>query len=422
MTMAKRPNFFSAWLSHMPFLRSYKDLADVWVGERARASCKTIHGTDEDQELRVCFRNLSDEPLILCWVDHRGKPHHFYELEPCDTEGNVCEDDHVEHTHPGHAFILARSDDIEGVQRRKSLKKATIVGGYRGKKDGLHLVEIRPGREAVACCGAPSRLRGKKGKAKRGDDNDNDDSGVFHLVVRPGVLDPTPLDTTTKQYISTTLGGWPVRLDADLDPNDERLRPLAQDLEVLCKCLPRHASKFLQRSTPLWINDTFQYGPAACPIEAKTCCFHPDVEWLKEMGCHEEKKECVELYDLDDYNDSRDCWKTGGVMLHEYAHAYHYKFLKKGYENKEIRDCYKAAMKQKLYECVGVHGPQGPTAKAYACENQMEYFAELSAAFLGGLDDEEFNKWYPFNRKQIAEHDPKAYEMLKRVWQVQDGK
>ena len=58
--------------------------------------------------------------------------------------------------------------------------------------------------------------------------------------------------------------------------------------------------------------------------------------------------------------------------------------------------------------------------RAYACTNQMEYFAELSAAFLGGLDDKEYNKWYPFNRKQIEEHDPKAYNMLKRLWMVED--
>jgi len=89
------------------------------------------------------------------------------------------------------------------------------------------------------------------------------------------------------------------------------------------------------------------------------------------------------------------------------------------YENGPIKRCWKEAMKNKLYDCVRVHGSQGPTAKAYACTNQMEYFAELSAAFLGGLyDDVEYNKWYPFNRKQIKEHDPKAFELLKDVWKV----
>ena len=65
-------------------------------------------------------------------------------------------------------------------------------------------------------------------------------------------------------------------------------------------------------------------------------------------------------------------------------------------DNKEIKECYDQAMKDKLYDWVKVHGPQGPMAKAYACNNCMEYFAELSAAFLGQPDmrsEEEFNKW-----------------------------
>jgi len=45
----------------------------------------------------------------------------------------------------------------------------------------------------------------------------------------------------------------------------------------------------------------------------------------------------------------------------------------------------------------------------------MEYFAELSVAFLGGIDkdkDLELNKWYPFHRNQIKKHDPRAYKTL----------
>jgi hypothetical protein len=53
----------------------------------------------------------------------------------------------------------------------------------------------------------------------------------------------------------------------------------------------------------------------------------------------------------------------------------------------------------------------------------MEYFAELSVAFLGGVnkdEDCEFNKWFPFNRKQLKKHDPRAYQLLKQLWRVKD--
>lgn len=122
-------------------------------------------------------------------------------------------------------------------------------------------------------------------------------------------------------------------------------------------------------------------------------------------------------------------------LLHEFSHAYHHKGCPDGYCNKDIKECYDAAMADGLYEDVQVKGPQGPSTKAYACTNCMEYFAELSTAFLGGVSErqrereccygsnssaklEEYNKWFPFNRDQIKKHDPRAYEMLKKMWKV----
>lgn len=82
-------------------------------------------------------------------------------------------------------------------------------------------------------------------------------------------------------------------------------------------------------------------------------------------------------------------------------------------------------MKAKLYDSVCVHGPQGlgahgmskATAKAYACTNCMEFFAELSVAALYTADEEvEFNKWYPHNRAQLRQHDPASLAVLDKVW------
>lgn len=81
-------------------------------------------------------------------------------------------------------------------------------------------------------------------------------------------------------------------------------------------------------------------------------------------------------------------------------------------------------MKTKLYDCVTVHGPQGvradgsrATAKAYACTNCMEFFAELSVAYHYCLDDRaEYNKWFPHNRCQLLAHDPASFAVLDKVW------
>lgn len=97
--------------------------------------------------------------------------------------------------------------------------------------------------------------------------------------------------------------------------------------------------------------------------------------------------------------------------------------MEDGYDNKEIIKCYQAAMDQDLYSCVKVHNGKGGVdeREAYACTDPMEYFAELSVAFLGGVEEDkdiEFNKWFPFNRKQLKAHDPRAYALLKGLWGV----
>ena len=130
----------------------------------------------------------------------------------------------------------------------------------------------------------------------------------------------------------------------------------------------------------------------------------------------------VEWFDAKHYLSDCDMWGQGGVMLHELSHAWHCLHCEDGYQNEDIKDVYQQAMDDGLYECVRVHGPQGPQCKAYACHDQMEYFAELSVAFLGGLDEREHNKWYPFNRAQLREHDPRAFAMLCRMWGVEDDR
>jgi len=183
------------------------------------------------------------------------------------------------------------------------------------------------------------------------------------------------------------------------------------------KRLPRHAQNKLCVSTIFWLNKSQLYGPCKeDPIEGKGACFHPAADWLIENGERAEKAGGVEFYSMKDYFEDRHLWGPGGVILHELCHAYHAKFVPDGYNNTAIQECFKSAMDRKLYEKVRVHGPQGPTCKAYACSCAEEYFAELSVAFLSKNDEEEFNKWFPFNNSQLKQHDRQAYDLLKILW------
>ena len=270
-------------------------------------------------------------------------------------------------------------------------------------------------------------------------------------------------DTTHKYYQQKYLGQcrWPVMVEPKWYGNDRTLEEiLAYDLDCMVACLPPHALTLLRDTspTPIYINQTLRYGTKRRPQVGSGMCFHPGSEWLRRNGMSIKKCECVELYRASEYRDIRVDWGMGGILLHEFCHAYHHKGCIDGYDNDEIIQCYENAMKDGIYDSVPVHGPQGPTAAAYAKTNAMEYFAELSTAFLGGVsspmhvndkvndpyhhrshvrtgkrktaatkdilrtnhsDSDEYNKWYPHNRQQIRDHDPRAYELLKKMWKIQ---
>eukprot|EP00804_Cyclotella_cryptica_P009641 CCRYP_011194-RC/>CCRYP_011194-RC protein AED:0.41 eAED:0.41 QI:0/-1/0/1/-1/0/1/0/288 len=243
----------------------------------------------------------------------------------------------------------------------------------------------------------------------------------FSLDAHLTKLDPTPVNTVNKHYDNVTLGGWPCRVEPNAFSSSCKLRNrIESDLRAASSHLPPRARQKLQLSTPIWINKSLSYGPKVAPIQDANMCFHPGKEWLIRNGMNPAKVGGVEMYRASSYLDDCDLWGSGGLMLHELSHAWHCLHCEGGYDNTDIQKCYDEAMKEKLYDCVPYHCEEGKMdkRKAYACTNAMEYFAELSAAFLGGLNDDEYNKWFPFNRTQVREHDPRAYAMLCRMWGV----
>ncbi|KAL7426770.1 hypothetical protein ACHAXM_000597 [Skeletonema potamos] len=249
------------------------------------------------------------------------------------------------------------------------------------------------------------------------------------VTLRLAQIDPTPVDMSLKHYDQVTLGGWPCRIEPgcfDSSRKDSSAKGKSSlqsrfetDITAACQSLPPMARQKLQQSTPIWINKSHMWGPRVAPIRGRDACFHPGAHWLSRNGDNPLKCGGVEFYDAKHYLSDCDHWGPGGLILHELSHAWHNIHIANGYDNEQIKKCYDLAMKDGLYDCVRVHGAQGPKCKAYACTNPMEYFAELSVAFLGGLDDTlEHNKWFPFNRKQLREHDPRAFDLLCHMWGV----
>jgi len=437
--MNKVSSFFHGFFSSKP-------MGDIWQGADASKAYKDGHMSSRASSgsLRIAFRNLSSVPLLLCWISENGKLHHFRHLHPASLDDGVrFEDmststlirdgDHIEHTCGGHSFCLAYLPDDGKRKKARRLQKlpdvSAIVGAYRPYGKGLnqiHLVTIGKGIVDYPGCG-PSRLRRKRQRVTfvrddcEGEGSHYSNSDLEWIVAaRVATEDEAPFDTTTKFYELQTISGWPVYAEPNWFDGDLTLKKrLADDIEQVCKILPSHAVEYLKLNCPIWVNKSIMYGPKSCPVRGRACCYHPDKDWLIENGLSERKHMSIEINDGPGYMEDLDSWGPGGVMVHELSHAYHHQVLEDGYDNKEIMACYKRAMKEKLYERVRVHGPQGPEAEAYACTDQMEYFAELSTAFLGCKDGSvEYNKWFPFNREQLAAHDPRAFKMLHRVWKI----
>jgi len=133
--------------------------------------------------------------------------------------------------------------------------------------------------------------------------------------------------------------------------------------------------------------------------------FHSSAKWLEENGYNPEKAGDVEIANSLHFVN----WSRAGqpcMLLHELAHAYHFRVL--GERHPGIAAAYQLALASKSYEAVEhVHGGK---RRAYALNNHKEYFAELSEAYFCK------NDFYPFTRADLRNHDPAGYNLLQQLW------
>ena len=182
------------------------------------------------------------------------------------------------------------------------------------------------------------------------------------------------------------------------------LEQLRWDLAKLSRLMPPPQFSALQK-VPIWL----EFGEIKTEIDrieqGTAGVYFNSVEWLQRNGYNPDKAGGIGIYDLSDFVQYSPPDQLG-LMIHEFAHAYHYQVL--GQNDAGIRSAYQQAMKKKLYE--SVQHISGKEEKAYAAMDQYEYFAELSVSYFGQ------NYYYPFNRLQLANHDPAGYRLIEKSW------
>ena len=118
------------------------------------------------------------------------------------------------------------------------------------------------------------------------------------------------------------------------------------------------------------------------------------------------------------------------VLLHEIAHAWHcINWIQIDqvsgpigcfFGDTQISEAYEAAMSAGIYNAVNRRTPddmenelgEENLVKAYAAENRIEYFAELTEAWFWE------NDYYPHNREELLEHDPLGAAAIEAAWNL----
>ena len=205
--------------------------------------------------------------------------------------------------------------------------------------------------------------------------------------------------------IEKKLEGWTIKVDPKLLKNennefkDQVFTALANHLQRIKYILPAAKVKEMQK-LPIWLDHHYE------PLGSMQ--YHPGATWLRANKHDPRLVKHVHIPRAKALLNRSQWAKHPYVILHELAHAYHDQVLSKGFENEEVLGAYNEAKEKGIYEKVLLYS--GRTVKHYGLNNQMEYFAECTEAYLC------VNDFYPFVRAELNEHDPRMFQLLKKIW------
>lgn len=213
------------------------------------------------------------------------------------------------------------------------------------------------------------------------------------------------MEQSASGFAEEMILGWHVKIANALQRDQPDLAQgalalLEKELEVIVRAVPPQRLPQLRQAV-FWLDERVPQGTAA----AKAPVFHPNRQWLSDHGLNPDMAGGIELPNAQTFLDSYS-WEPS-AMLHELAHFYHHAVL--GDDNAVIRRALAQARVAHLYESVAHY--DGTMVRAYALENEHEYFAELTEAYFGR------NDFYPFIRAELETYDPAGFAMMKALWE-----
>ena len=202
-------------------------------------------------------------------------------------------------------------------------------------------------------------------------------------------------------YVLEEAEGWAVYvqealLEREPEDADKALDLLSEQARKVIEVIPAKIVRELQ-TVPLWLS---------LPHEGRRprAEFHPDKGWLIDNGMIPDKEKGIEFTNTAILD--REVARMPMLLLHELSHAYHNLVL--GFEQPDILRLYQKAKENGSYDLVERKNRE--PQMAYAMSNHKEYFAECTEAFFGE------NDFYPFNNKELKQHDPAMHALLEQLW------
>ena len=199
-------------------------------------------------------------------------------------------------------------------------------------------------------------------------------------------------------------GSWEIYVEASMaaDPkvNAAAIRKLTDSLEEVVAALPSHARSQMRsiKYFLMWGTRSPEGGLKGGMRYVAVGSRNPlwDSRW--QGG--------IVIYSADNLMAMSDP-QSKRSLAHEMAHAFY--MTRWHSRDPLIYRPWEAAATKGLYK--NVLDYKGRTiASAYAVKNQLEYFAELSAAYFVGLH------YMPFTRDGLKDYDPAGYRMVETLW------